>query len=369
MVYDILNNLSALFQTKEANMKRIILTGGTGFIGSHIAAELLTQGHFVYFLARSHSSIPADERVLRALAPLTLLRRDRYKVIDGDLISPLDHLAPENIDEAWHCAASLSFKDEDEIETLAINVDGTEKFLGLLTRIGTKRLHFISTAYISYSEPNNPYEKSKAKAEIAVKKWSARNKSGVTIYRPSIIVGNSKTGFASKFNGYYTCARAIYLTKQFLEADLQRNPKKYYNSGIHQNDGILTAPIAFPGLPNTLINIIPIDLAVAAIMDCSNNLGTFQITNTYPPRLDELIRIGTKILGMRGMYVGEPQAGSDTVLSALNQRIKNTTKHYRPYLCKSDVGEFPDKSIKFPITEKFISLILGYAMSVNFKGG
>lgn len=349
-------------------MKKILITGGTGFIGSHIASELLKQGHLVYFLSRS-STLTTNERVLRALTPLALPRKDRYEVIDCDLISPLDNLNLENIDEAWHCAASLSFKDEDEIETFAINVGGTKNFLALLTRIGVERLHFISTAYVSGDALNNPYEKSKAEAEGLVQKWATNNKGRVTIYRPSIVVGDSKTGFASKFDGYYTCARAIYLMRQFLEMDLRKNQDKYLDSGIRLDNDILHLPVAFPGFANTRINIIPIDLAVDAIMDCSSDYGTFHITNEEPPRLSELIEVGTKVLHIRGMYVGEPRDEVNVVLRQLNRKILIATEHYGPYLYGSNIKNVPGKSIKFPITEGFVSLILGYAKSVDFKGG
>jgi nucleoside-diphosphate-sugar epimerase len=108
--------------------KTLLLTGGTGFIGSHLATRLLQEGHFVYFLARADRHLSAEGRILRALAPLLTSAKDQYRVLQGDLTLPLE-IDARDIDEVWHCAASLSFKGTERVKTFAANVTGTKNLL------------------------------------------------------------------------------------------------------------------------------------------------------------------------------------------------------------------------------------------------
>jgi len=162
--------------------KTFLLTGGTGFIGSHLAARLLQQGHFIYFLARADRRLSAEERILRALAPLWTPAKDRFRVRDGDLTLPLEIDAGE-IDEVWHCAASLSFKATERDNTFAANLTGTKNLLQWIERRNIQRLHHISTAYVVGDQGgvagenelergqgfHNPYEESKLAAEQSVR--------------------------------------------------------------------------------------------------------------------------------------------------------------------------------------------------------
>ncbi|KKT29929.1 hypothetical protein A3G55_03155 [Candidatus Giovannonibacteria bacterium RIFCSPLOWO2_12_FULL_44_25] len=356
--------------------KKILLTGGTGFIGSHIAARLLHNGCYVYFLARHDVRFSAEERVLRSMAPLSAMQRNQYSVLECDITSDIANISLQDVDEAWHCAASLSFKDEDRIETLATNVGGTKNLLELLDKVGVKRLHFISTAYASGPKFNNPYEESKSLSEELVRKWSSDSNSQFTIYRPSIIVGDSQTGFASKFDGYYTCARSFHLIKKFLGTDLKRNPRNYDESGVYFDGDMLHMPVAFPGLPETLVNLLPVDVAVKSIIACSSESGMFYITNNISIKLKKLVKMSMDVLGICDVYVGEAPTNSSPALLRLNTQIKHASKYYSPYAFYGDCPTFNWSSttralgrpIHFPITEKFIRTILGYAIEVNFKG-
>ena len=178
--------------------KRILLTGGTGFIGSHIAAKLIQLGYKIYFLTRSNGKFHAEDRILRAVSPLTTLPRDQYKVLEGDLSSPLKFDIPEPIDEIWNCAGALSFKEEDRLETFATNVMGVEHLLEFTDRNSIKCMQHVSTRYvhgkrnglIKEDELNcgqtffNPYEESKMAAEELISKWSSDTGGKAFVYRP-----------------------------------------------------------------------------------------------------------------------------------------------------------------------------------------
>src|SRR6185436_12209814 len=98
--------------------KNVLVTGATGFVGSHLAWRLLERGHHVTALARGGKNASAQERVLEVLQQVAgsaeLLNRQvgRLEVLEGEISRPrlgLDEdsfrRAAANTDEVWHSAA------------------------------------------------------------------------------------------------------------------------------------------------------------------------------------------------------------------------------------------------------------------------
>jgi thioester reductase-like protein len=126
-------------------------------------------------------------------------------------------------------------------------------------------LYYVSTAYLC--KPNNEplfnkYEEDKQAAENVLNSSNVSS----TIFRPSIITGNSKTGEIVNFSGYYLMVQALI---KFLE-----NSDK----------------IRFPSIDN-YINIVPVDWVAESIVSKveENSRGTFFITNTNPPLFNDLL--------------------------------------------------------------------------------
>ena len=136
--------------------KTIFVTGATGFLGSHLTYRLMEQGHHVGVLARGSKSASANQRVEEVLNQLGKVNYERLHVFDGDITMPglgLSEDAMKRIvtstDEVWHCAASLSFTEEDRDEIFRMNVGGMRNVLELVKRTSTRRLQHLSTAYIA----------------------------------------------------------------------------------------------------------------------------------------------------------------------------------------------------------------------------
>ena len=375
--------------------KRILLTGGTGFIGSHIAAKLIQLGYKIYFLTRSNGKFHAEDRILRAVSPLTTLPRDQYKVLEGDLSSPLKFDIPEPIDEIWNCAGALSFKEEDRLETFATNVMCVEHLLEFTDRNSIKCMQHVSTRYvhgkrnglIKEDELNcgqtffNPYEESKMAAEELISKWSSDTGGKAFVYRPSVVVGNSKTGFTSSFSGYYTCARGFVVLKKLIESEFSKGVTGIYSGdGIAVKNGILHLPICFPALPDTPIDILPVDIVVKAITDIAQKdiSGVFHITNANLVSCRQFMEMSMDILGIEGVQL-KPLADKNVspVIQRLNEQIDQTAQYYKPYTLYGADGPVCDqtntravlgRSISYNISRKFLETVLGYALRVSFRG-
>jgi nucleoside-diphosphate-sugar epimerase len=205
----------------------LLLTGGTGLLGTYLLRDLLGQHQQVAVVARSGVVETARQRIDTILA---FWERSlgyalpRPPVLEGDICQTdlgLDtaavHWVKRNCTAVLHNAASLSFEaDVRTGEPYRSNVEGTRNLLALCRKTGLRRFHHVSTAYVCgrrtgrvlESEldvgqvPGNDYEKSKIQAETMVREADFLDPP--TIYRPAIIIGDSATGYTTTFHGFYT---------------------------------------------------------------------------------------------------------------------------------------------------------------------
>ena len=204
----------------------ILLTGGTGFLGMELIARLLEEdeGPDVLLAVRAADHIGAAERIDGLLARLyeePPASARRLRAIPVELTAPglglraadrRDMLA--SVDRIAHCAASISFTLPID-EARAINVAGTQGVLDLahaLPRL--ERLVHVSTAYVAgraggrYLETDldrgqtfrNTYEQTKFEAEQLI---AAASELPTVVVRPSIVVGESDSGWTPAFNVIY----------------------------------------------------------------------------------------------------------------------------------------------------------------------
>ncbi|OJF14367.1 SDR family oxidoreductase [Couchioplanes caeruleus] len=201
-----------------------ILTGATGFVGSHLLADLLSDDPTgaVYALARGDSRHPAAERVHTALrvAAHDLSAGGHPTVVESELTEPLCGVTPGSLPRGdgplvfWHLAASLQWRRGQREQVFRTNVDGTRHALELAASVGADLFVYMSTAYTCGSvhgdiveelhRPpafSNVYEESKCAAEHLVAGFEGPR---TLILRPSVIVGSSHTYSPSgSYTGLY----------------------------------------------------------------------------------------------------------------------------------------------------------------------
>ena len=150
------------------------------------------------------------ELALEATLPRPVVFESDLSEIDLGLDHrTLDWIA-EHCTSVFHNAASLVFRGDDPAgEPYLSNVEGTRRMLELCRVTGIRQFHHVSTAYVCGlregriletdvdlgQTPGNVYEKTKLQAELLVR--SADHLDSPTIYRPSIIVGDSQTGYTT----------------------------------------------------------------------------------------------------------------------------------------------------------------------------
>lgn len=209
----------------ELPSRAVLLTGATGLLGSYLLAAFLRRRMPVAVLARGDSQGTAWQRieaVVRRFEGNQYLSRPR--IIQGDLGAANCGVSHE--DQAWlrsqpidilHSAASIRFQEcDDSGEPYRTNVQGMQNLLELSRSLQAVNFHYVSTAYVgnalagrvlespinAVSSARNDYERSKILAEQLLREESGFQQK--LIHRPSIIVGDSSTGFTSTYHGFYS---------------------------------------------------------------------------------------------------------------------------------------------------------------------
>jgi thioester reductase-like protein len=185
----------------------VFFTGYPGFLGSALLPRTLRRSAEANAVCLVQAKFAALARQRAAALG------GRVRIVEGDITAPIDVPARE-IDEIFHLAAIYDLSVARDVG-MRVNVDGTRHVLDFAERCPSlKRLHYISTCYISgrhrgvFREDdldvgqrfNNFYEETKFLAEVEVRE---RRGLPVTIYRPSVVVGDSATGATQKFDGPY----------------------------------------------------------------------------------------------------------------------------------------------------------------------
>jgi UDP-glucose 4-epimerase len=166
-------------------MTRSVVTGGSGFLGSHLADELTARGHQVIVFDQTPSPYlrPEHEQVTGAMEDFDLLCR----VFQGT-------------DYIYHFAALADLNKARDLprETVAINVAGTVNALEAARRAGVKRFLFSSTIYV-YSDEGSFYRASKQACEAYIEEFERRFGLAYTILRFGSLYGPR----ADASNGVY----------------------------------------------------------------------------------------------------------------------------------------------------------------------
>ncbi|MCA8984577.1 MAG: SDR family oxidoreductase [Planctomycetaceae bacterium] len=213
--------------------KYLLMTGATGLLGRYLLKDLALAGVPLAVIVRPTRRQTARERIESIMQQWEGLLRQtlpRPVVLEGELCE--DSLGLEPNDIRWvvencigmlHNAASLSFVSTGrDSEPYRSNVNGTRNVLNFCAEAQIRDFHHVSTAYVCglrtgtclESELDvgqkfgNPYEESKVEAEKLVR--SNKHLKSLTVYRPSIIVGDSETGFTNTFHGFYAAVQLVY---------------------------------------------------------------------------------------------------------------------------------------------------------------
>jgi len=402
----------------EKSEKIILVTGSTGFLGSAITRRLLVSGYRLRLLIRKRDNdtspnsfgrestvkeLILGNQLNECLTEQRSMTDDRagtdgslydlflsnVEIFEGDITSRDLGLEEEEykrlcceVDEVFHCAAATHFENQRADELVTVNVKGTENMLQFANSGKQKRFHYVSTAYVAgkqndivyENEPvdeepqfNNEYERSKFIAEQVVIKYAKSNEIPYTIYRPSIIVGESETGATCKFDNLYTFMKVLF------------NIRNAFSN--HKSENLNDITVRVPGIPDALINLVPVDYvadAIVAILKARESINKiFHITNPDPPELCELRDLLMPVLGIEGINVKVDGQMEHKRLSAIERLFLRHTRTYYSYLfsrlrfdCRNTQSVLESTGIICPvITRDLVKVLVDFAISHNWGDG
>jgi thioester reductase-like protein len=288
-------------------MSSVLMTGFPGFLGSALLPRILAKREDAEVIcivqARHMDAAKARLAEIAAAHPHTA---ERVRLVEGDITVrglglsdsvPVDPESLNQVNEVWHLAAVYDLSVPEDIAKL-VNIVGTENVLQFCReRSNFRRLQYVSTCYVSGAydgeftedmleegqEFHNHYESTKYEAERLVRAAIAEGLPA-TIYRPGIVVGDSRTGATQKYDGPY-----------FVADYMKRLP------------GVAFLPNVDRGV---MASLVPRDYVIAA-MDALSVLDrsegkTYQLTDPDPPSAREVAEIFGKHLGKRLVWLPIP---------------------------------------------------------------
>ncbi|MDR4506285.1 MAG: SDR family oxidoreductase [Candidatus Scalindua sp.] len=384
--------------------KKFLITGGKGFLGSAVVKRLLALGYELRLLIRPGSEKTSFYDYLQKNCHGNFFNERVFynlEIYEGDITAPFlglgqdayNRLADET-DEVLHCAAATHFESSRAAELKAVNVHGTENMLRFAASGRTKRFHYISTAYVAgrqngtvYEEGdlvnvpvfNNEYEKTKFFAEKWVIEYSRNNAIPYTIYRPSIIVGDSRTGFTCKYDNIYTFAKAMSnLRNGHLTGEMSR---RYRRDGTLPGEVLESAaPVRVPGDPDAFVNLVPVDYVADAIIEILSKRETigkiFHIVNPDPPTISELRDLLISILEIKGIRLIIDGKMDGKRLRSQERLFLRQTRTYYSYLFNklrfdstNTRVALQDTNIQCPaISHDIVKILMEYALFHDWGG-
>lgn len=181
---------------------KCLVTGGSGFLGSHVADELLKAGHkvIIYDLKKSKWI------------------KKKHKFIKGDILDKKKlSIALKSVDVIYHLAAlaDLDLSLNNPIKTVNYNILGTVNILDLAKTKKIKRIIFASSIYVN-SEQGGFYRVSKKAAEEYVEEYGKRFGINFTILRFGSLYGTR----SDKSNGL----------RKIIESGIDKKSITYYGN-------------------------------------------------------------------------------------------------------------------------------------------
>jgi NAD(P)-dependent dehydrogenase (short-subunit alcohol dehydrogenase family) len=260
------------------------VTGGTGFIGRNLISLLLRRRGKIYVLVRKNSM-----KKLEKLKSGWGRAGQRVVPVSGDLTKPFLGISPAKrkelrgkIDPVFHLAAIYDLM-ADAASQEAANIEGTRNAIRLAENVGAKRFHHVSSIAAAGLYPGtfteemfdeatgleNPYFRTKHDSEGLVRQ---KCKVPWRIYRPGIVVGDSKTGEIDKIDGPY-----------------------YFFKLIQKMRRAMPAWMPMIGLEGSRLNIVPVDYVVKALDHISHlprqDGKCFHLTDPKPLRIGEVLNL------------------------------------------------------------------------------
>jgi thioester reductase-like protein len=305
------------------------ITGFPGFIANRLLERLARQSCDFILLVQPSLLSRAKEEIAR-IAQLTGRDVAEFKFVEGDISEPRLALSAADLElvqrettRVFHLAAVYDLAVPEGL-AMRVNAGGTRNVVELARSLAhLRQFHHVSTCYVAGKREGviletelrhdagyrNYYEESKYLAELEVE--SAKTELPVTIHRPAVVCGDSKTGETGKYDGVY-----------YLIHYLLRWPSvlSMINIGNHK----------------VSLNLVPVDFvvdAMAALAFDERAIGkTLQFADPAPLTTNQLFNaIAKSIDGHKSKITAPARAVRFFLMLPPSPKISGLPHHAVPY--------------------------------------
>lgn len=275
-------------------MRNVLVTGGAGFIGSHLCEELLGKGMGVICFDNFEGNYPADAKRGNVSA---LLSNANFALVRGDVRKREDvaKVFTEKVDCVIHVAAKTGVRSsvQNPIAYFETNVNGTINVLEGCVGSKVKRLVFASSSSVygsgktPFSEtqpsvPDSPYGVSKLAAENMCRIYSQMHGLSVVCLR--------------FFTVYGPRGRPDMAPYIFTEKISAGQPIRVFGDGSSMRD--------YTYVKDAVAGVV-------ASLDAEASFEVINIGSSKPVRLLDFIAVIEKLLGKKANIVSEPEQPGD----------------------------------------------------------
>ena len=278
------------------NARRVLVTGGCGFIGSHVVDRLVEAGHIVSVVDDLSSGILAN---IGAHVKRGAVEFEEADVRDQGVIDEL----VRDVDAVIHLAAivSVPFSVENPDLTFDVNVEGTRRLLESCVASGVKRFINVSSCavygapqYLPIDEahptgPISPYAVSKLDGERCCEEFAESFSSGLVVLRFFNVYGARQA--AGEYSGVIT---------KFLERVENGQPLVIYGDGSQTRD---------------FVNVADVSDAMLTLLDHGGVKGVFNVGSGKAVSINDLAKTVLRISDKDCGIIHEPPRKSDIVHS------------------------------------------------------
>ncbi|MFW5900904.1 MAG: SDR family oxidoreductase [bacterium] len=381
-------------------MKKILVTGASGFLGSHLVEAFMREGRGVVALVRKSGGQSGQQRMenLFNWFGLNGSARRYCEIVEGDISQPgfeLDYNTYRSLQartsEIIHCAANTSFGEQRRGDVEMANLAAMKNVLQFAAGASVSCFHLVSTAFVGSPDQNackeeiperkefpNVYEETKYLAEKTVRSFCESNGLPWKIYRPSVVYGKSFNGKTFRFNGLYYPIKTLYLLKKIFLKDLNNGANRSRELGVfREQTGRLFFPIELETHEDNGINLIPVDYFVKAFLFLYENNGFAKIHHITHPRStspDTLVSYISEYFHLAGITTRNYMLKPKNRRNAMEHLFYSYLGEYHSYL--QDSRKF-DASNTIPVLQAsgihcpeldypVFKKIMDYAMETNW---
>lgn len=217
-----------------ADARTNFITGFPGFIAGRLVERLATPDARFYLLVQP-AFVEAATVSIEHIAASTKTPIENFALVEGDITKPDLGIDAEDLDiirdettDVFHLAAVYDLAVDKDL-AYKVNLEGTRHVNELAASLpNLRRYNYISTCYVAGKRTGhiletelehsagfrNHYEETKYLAELEVER--VKSDLPVTIFRPSVVVGDSKTGETAKYDGIYSLIHYLRMSPKLL---------------------------------------------------------------------------------------------------------------------------------------------------------